>query len=263
MSGRDGTGPRVVSRAPADEVPCGQGTAQRIGDVPPRKPDRRTVAVLLGLLGLVAAVAPAALSPTRASAVPATVRDGPTCPSPPGPGVPQGSPPASSGPSGVRPADCDRAKSFPGETGGADAGTALPWISADPGQPLVAAIPAKLTGSKLTMSGLRLEGIVQLPTADGPLTALKFSMHEAVTEDVVLRPPGPPDRTIRLAAVTARGDVALYATRFVGRLPGFTITLAPDLPVPAGVPIMSPGAITFTDPAIDLAFVKSDTFSGR
>lgn len=259
MSGRDGSGPRVVSRAPADEDPGGPGTARRTGDVPPRKPDRGTVAVLLGLLGLVTAVAPAALNPARASAVPATVRDGPTCPSP---GVPQGSPPGSSGPRGVRPADCDRPKSVPSATGG-DAGTALPWISADPGQPLVAAIPTKLTGSTVTMSGLRLEGIVQLPTADGPLTALKFSMQEAVTEDVVLRPPGPPDRTIRLAAVTARGDVALYATRFVGRLPGFTITLAPDLPLPAGVPIMSPGAITFTDPAIDLAFVKSDTFSVR
>ncbi|MGS2618755.1 hypothetical protein ACVCAH_30135 [Micromonospora sp. LZ34] len=294
----------------------------------PRKPDPRIFAVLLGLLGLAAAVAPAALSPARASILPATARDGPTCPSPPAPsGAPQENRPASAGPHGALPArpigyletraghvvrtdgtgdvfggghhdddegaatrarasagplhrlstnvpatlapaasgDCRRPESSPNATGGVDAGTALPWISADPGQPLVATTPSKLTGSTLTMTGLRLEGIVQLPTADGTLTALKFSMHEAVTDDVALRPAGAPDRTVRFTAdrLTVSGNVAFYATRFVGGLPGVKITLAPDRPLPVGVPILSPAAITVTDPAIDLAFVKSDTLSAR
>ena len=37
------------------------------------------------------------------------------------------------------------------------------------------------------MTGLRFEGIVDLPTADGTLKVLKFSMAEAVTDDFMLR----------------------------------------------------------------------------
>lgn len=125
--------------------------------------------------------------------------------------------------------------------------------------------PSKLTGTKVTMTGLRFEGIVDLPTSDGTLKALKFSMSRAVTADFSLVADGPAGRHQRYVTdeLTVQGDVAFYATRFVGKLLGITITLTPDLPLPDGIPITSPIPITFTDPAIDLAFVDSDTLTAR
>ena len=115
------------------------------------------------------------------------------------------------------------------------------------------------------MTGLRFEGIVDLPTTDGTLTVLKFSMSKAVTADFMLVADGPAGRHQRYVTdeLTVRGDVAFYATRFVGRLLGIKITLTPDLPFPDGIPITSPIPITFTDPVINLAFVDSDTLTAR
>jgi hypothetical protein len=161
--------------------------------------------------------------------------------------------------------DCPHPKPSPSPSGGDEAASRLPRIGAEPGQPVVAATTSKLTGSKVTMSGLRFEGIVDLPTADGSLTALKVSMDEAVTDDFLLRTPGPAGRTMRFATdrLTVSGDVAFYTTRFVGRLTGTKIALAPDLPFPDVIPMTSPIAITLTDPAIDLAFVNSDVLTAR
>ncbi|MGW4497097.1 DUF6114 domain-containing protein [Micromonospora sp. NPDC004336] len=175
----------------------------------------------------------------------------------------------SAGPSATRrptsgPA-CGPARPKPSRPAAVEPGRPLPRIAAEPGQPPVSAVPSKLTGSKVTMVGLRFEGIVDLPTADGTVKVLKFGMDEAVTEDFLLRTPGPAGRTMRFATgrLTVRGNVAFYATRFVGRLLGIKITLTPDLPLPDGLPITSPIPISFTDPAMDLAFVSSDTLTAR
>ncbi|NBE85258.1 DUF6114 domain-containing protein [Micromonospora rubida] len=153
----------------------------------------------------------------------------------------------------------------PTEPGEVEAGKPLPRIAAEPGQPRVAAEPSKLTGSKVTMTGLRFEGIVELDTGAGKLRALKFSMDKAVTDDFLLQAGGPGGKTMRYAAdrLTVQGDVAFYATRFVGRLLGIKITLAPDLPFPDGIPVTSPIPITFTDPVIDLAYVDSDILTAK
>ncbi|MDO3703580.1 DUF6114 domain-containing protein [Micromonospora sp. C28SCA-DRY-2] len=153
----------------------------------------------------------------------------------------------------------------PGTTGKVEEGKPLPRIAAEPGQPVVAATPSKLTGSKVTMTGLRFEGIVDLPTDDGTLRALKFSMKQAVTDDFLLRSPGPAGRTMRFATnqLTVRGDVAFYATRFAGKILGIKVTLTPDLPLPDGIPITSPIPLTFTEPVMDLAFVTCDTLTAR
>ncbi|RAN96773.1 DUF6114 domain-containing protein [Micromonospora noduli] len=144
-------------------------------------------------------------------------------------------------------------------------GKLLPRIAADPALPTVAQTPSKLTGSSVRMTGLRFEGVTDLHTVKGDLKVLKFSMREAVTADFLLRADGPAGRDQRYATnqLTVRGDVAFYATRFVGRLLGIKITLTPDLPLPDGLPITSPIPITFTDPTIDLAYVTSDTLTAR
>ena len=144
-------------------------------------------------------------------------------------------------------------------------GKPLPRIAADPGLPRVAQTPSKLTGSKVTMTGLRFEGIMDLETQKGTLKVLKFSMKEAVTDDFLLTADGPQGRTQRYATdrLTVRGDVAFYSTRFVGKLAGIKITLTPDLPFPDGLPVTVPIPVSFTDPVIDLAYVTSNTLTAR
>ncbi|WP_410822437.1 DUF6114 domain-containing protein [Micromonospora sp. 050-3] len=172
------------------------------------------------------------------------------------------------------PTDCPAqppGKPTPGKPGAADKpgtvqpGRPLPRIAADPTLPTVAQTPSKLTGSSVRMTGLRFDGVTDLHTVKGDLKVLKFSMREAVTTDFLLRADGPAGRDQRYATnqLTVRGDVAFYATRFVGRLLGIKITLTPDLPLPDGLPITSPIPITFTDPTIDLAYVTSDTLTAR
>ncbi|MEU4470645.1 DUF6114 domain-containing protein [Micromonospora sp. NPDC023888] len=153
----------------------------------------------------------------------------------------------------------------PDRPGAVEPGKPLPRIAADPTLPTVAQTPSKLTGTSVKMTGLRFEGITDLHTVQGDLKVLKFSMREAVTEDFLLSADGPAGRNQRYATdrLTVSGDVAFYATRFVGRLLGIKITLTPDLPLPEGVPVTSPIPITFTDPAIDLAYVTSDTLTAR
>ncbi|MFJ6151762.1 DUF6114 domain-containing protein [Micromonospora profundi] len=144
-------------------------------------------------------------------------------------------------------------------------GKPLPRIAADPGLPRVAQTPSKLTGSTVTMTGLRFEGITDLETQKGTLKVLKFSMKEAVTDDFLLTADGPQGRTQRYATdrLTVRGDVAFYSTRFVGKLAGIKITLTPDLPFPDGLPVTVPIPVSFTDPVIDLAYVTSNTLTAR
>ncbi|MEU0153626.1 DUF6114 domain-containing protein [Micromonospora fulviviridis] len=160
-------------------------------------------------------------------------------------------------------ADCD--SPAPTKPKPVEAGKPLPKLAADPDQPIVADPPSKLTGSKVTMTGLRFEGIVELPTRDGTLKCLKFTMDKAVTDDFTLLASGPAGKNQRYVTdrLTVEGDVAFYATRFVGHLLGIKITLTPDLPFPDGIPITSPIPITFTDPVMELAYENSQTLTAR
>ncbi|MEU8218765.1 DUF6114 domain-containing protein [Micromonospora taraxaci] len=183
-----------------------------------------------------------------------TVSPSGTPTTPPGPVTCPSSPPGRPG----RPATPDK-------PGTVQPGKPLPRIAADPSLPTVAQTPSKLTGSSVRMTGLRFDGITDLHTVKGDLKVLKFSMREAVTDDFLLRADGPAGRNQLYATdrLTVSGDVAFYATRFVGRLLGIKITLTPDLPLPDGLPITSPIPITFTDPVIDLAYVTSNTLTAR
>ncbi|MFG2110477.1 DUF6114 domain-containing protein [Micromonospora chersina] len=153
----------------------------------------------------------------------------------------------------------------PSRPGKVEEGEIMPKIAPEPGQPKVAEQPSKLTGSKVTMTGLRFEGIVELPTRNGTLKCLKFTMDKAVTEDFTLLAGGPAGKAQRYVTdrLTVEGDVSFYATRFAGRLLGIKITLTPDLPFPDGLPITSPLPISFTDPVIDLAYENSRSLTAR
>ncbi|MFI7302939.1 DUF6114 domain-containing protein [Micromonospora aurantiaca] len=156
-------------------------------------------------------------------------------------------------------------KEEPAKPGKVEPGKPLPRIAADPSLPKVGQTPSKLTGTKVTMTGLRFEGITDLQTEQGSLKVLKFSMKEAVTDDFLLVADGPRGRTQRYATpqLVVRDDVAFYCTRFVGKLIGIKLTLTPDLPLPDGLPVTLPFKVTFTDPVIDLAYVTSNTLTGE
>jgi hypothetical protein len=126
--------------------------------------------------------------------------------------------------------------------------------AAEPGQPRVAR-PSRLTGSRVSMFGLSYDGVAELPTADGTIRALKFSMDRSVTNDFELLTPAPNGATVLLksSALSVEGNVQFYATRFSGELIGIRLTFTPDSPPPLTLPIM-----IFGDPDIQLAFVSCD-----
>lgn len=250
--GGDAGSPPARTTYATREQAGGAGTvgraARREAGVLRQQPGQRLFAVLLGLLGAVGVLV--ASDPAKGCAPAAPVsRDGaPLGPATPRPTAPGGTcatrPPSDRNPSG---------------------GTQLPTVAPEPGQPAVARKTATLTGSAVTMTGLRIEGITELPTADGTVKALKFGMSRADMSDVLLRSPGPGGRNLRFTAdrLAVQGDVALYATRFIGLRSGVPITLSPDLPLPDGLPTAAPGPVTFTDPAIDLVFLRAGTVTAH
>ncbi|MFI7576168.1 hypothetical protein [Micromonospora sp. NPDC049497] len=117
----------------------------------------------------------------------------------------------------------------------------------------------------MTMTDLRLEGVVDLPTADGPLTVFKFTAQSAVVDEFRMEPSGAAGSTRRPPApasrLTVQDGAAFYATRLVGRLLGIEITLRPHLPVPDPLASMRYASATLTEPAIDVAFIKGGVVS--
>ncbi len=179
----------------------------------------------------------------------------------PAPSTTAPSPTPSPTPSGGNPAEpepCETDK----PAAPADPDVDWPEIDPEPGQPRVNRVPSRLTGSKLTMYGLRIAGAVDLPTADGTIRALKFSMDKAITNDFVLRVPGRNDQAqlIKSGALTVDGDVDFYATRFVGWLLGRKVTLTPAGPMPPDIPLAVP-SIVFDNPEIQLVYVRCGTLS--
>ena len=158
-------------------------------------------------------------------------------------------------PAEPEPGDC--AAEGPDEEKG---GTAVPLLDPDPNVPDVNSRPSVLTGTKLTMWGLRLDGIYVLHTAAGDVRSLKFTMTQSLVRTFALRVPqqaGAP-LLIESDTLTVRGDVAFYTSRFVGRIAGIKLTLTPDSPLPPdGIPLTIP-RIDFDDPRIDLMYVSCD-----
>ncbi|MFJ8581795.1 DUF6114 domain-containing protein [Micromonospora sp. NPDC093277] len=266
--------PGSASPDPATPSPAGPNPTASDSSSPSPKPvetgsdGNLLTGIVDGITGLLTGGASGDGTPPspapHGSAAPAAVAAEPTATaSTPASAAPESSGSSSAEPTAPGQADADPCDS-PAPTKPVEPGEPLPRIAADPDQPRVAVKPAKLTGSKVTMTGLRFEGIVELPVEGGTLKCLKFTMAKGVTDDFVLQANGPV-RTLRYATdqLTVEGDVAFYTTRFVARLAGVKLTLTPDLPLPHGIPITSPVPVTFTDPVIDLAFVDSNKLTAE
>lgn len=120
--------------------------------------------------------------------------------------------------------------------------------------PVVASSPGRLTGSSITMLGLVYEGNVDLPTADGPLTVMKFTMDRSVVKDFALAVDAMGETLLTTTdELTISGDVTFYTDRFVGWMLGFKWTFLPETPPPFTLPLM-----VFSDPEIRLVGVQAD-----
>jgi len=138
-------------------------------------------------------------------------------------------------------------------------------LQAAAAQPDVAAKPSLLTGSKVTMVNLAFQGIVDLPTADGTVSVLKFTMDSSVTDDFNLHTYArgkSPDVEFVTDQLTVRQNVVFYTSRFQAKLFGlipvdYSPSHPPDIPIPPLIPII------FTDPQIDLVWVNSDVLTAK
>lgn len=123
-----------------------------------------------------------------------------------------------------------------------------------------------LEGGKLTMLDSTYDGVVDLPTDQGSVRVLKFTMSSAVTEPFKLTIPEVAGHTtvINSSKLTIETDtkaktperVEFYTTRFQGNLIilglPIPVVFTPDLPPP-----LTLAKLVFTDVKINLAFVNS------
>jgi hypothetical protein len=115
-----------------------------------------------------------------------------------------------------------------------------------------------MTGSRVTMTNLTFEGVVELPVKGAAnMRVLKFSMAQSETNDFKLQVFGDKgwDTELRSSKLTVSGDtVFFYTSRFRANLFGvIPVDYTPDsLPPPIPLPF-----VFFTDPDIQLVLVDS------
>jgi Family of unknown function (DUF6114) len=157
----------------------------------------------------------------------------------------------------------------PGSTPGATAGPAKPGskpkpkvLAASPDQVPVAERPSRMTGSRVTMTNLVFEGVVDMPNADGgTIRVLKFTMTSSDTNDFLLhvyrKGQGAYDTELRSSKLTVRGGgVEFFTSRFRANLFGLIpVDYTPEnLPPPIPLPF-----VFFTNPDVQLVWVDSPT----
>lgn len=132
-----------------------------------------------------------------------------------------------------------------------------PLLDAADSQQLVSKRPGRMTGTRLSMGGLSFDGIVDdLPTSDGPIRVLQFSMDRATTDGFELSTPNSDGTAavLRSPELAVAGNVLLYTDRFTGKLFGAAeVTFTPYSP-----PQLVPSEIFFTDVDISLVYVRGD-----
>ncbi|OJF09598.1 DUF6114 domain-containing protein [Couchioplanes caeruleus] len=118
-----------------------------------------------------------------------------------------------------------------------------------------------LESKSLTMYNSTYDGVSDLPTAEGTIKALKFSMRKTVTKPFQLTVPeqSGASTVINSDELITEGNVRFYTPRFQGKLFGLIpVTFTPDKPPPLTLPIL-----WFTDVKIQLAFVRCDTLTAE
>jgi Family of unknown function (DUF6114) len=134
------------------------------------------------------------------------------------------------------------------EPGASDSPTPSPSASATaqpkaaaPG-PLAAAAPSSLTADSALLEGLAYDGVAQVPTANGTVTMMKFTMNSlTLTGDIALTvTEGGGTDVTRSSSMHFGGPVVLYATKLSGDLLGIPVTITPDSPLATVLQLLAP-----------------------
>jgi hypothetical protein len=117
----------------------------------------------------------------------------------------------------------------------------------------VAAGPVAFSAASMAMTGLAYGGVVDVPTASGPVRALRFTMDTLTIDRTRLVAPGLSLRNPRGAA-TLTGGVELYTTSISGLLFGvIPVLFTPRLPPP-----FIPPSARFTLARATIWFLRAD-----
>jgi hypothetical protein len=130
----------------------------------------------------------------------------------------------------------------------------------DGGLPRAAARPGVVRVASLTMYESSYDGVAEVPTGNGPVRSLKFTMDRVVNKPFSLTIDEPGGGTvIESGELVLDGNVEFYSPTFRGRLFGLIpVTFTPDQPPPLTLPVL-----WFTDVTLDLAYVRSDVLTAR
>jgi hypothetical protein len=136
--------------------------------------------------------------------------------------------------------------------------TSTKTLATAAGQPKVNVVPSTQKAALLTMHGLSYDGNVDLPTANGTIEAMKFSMTSSTSTPFELDVPvGDHSVVIKSSSLTVSGAVSFYTSEIKGNLGG---TLAVDFTPSSPPPVTTP-ELFFTDAVISLVFVQSTTLT--
>ncbi|BAL90172.1 hypothetical protein AMIS_49520 [Actinoplanes missouriensis 431] len=182
------------------------------------------------------------------------------------PPAPSSAAPSSAGPSTVVPSQAPGSSASPTPSRKPDE---IPCLGArqeglvaeSDGIPRAGVKPGILRTKSLTMYNSTYEGVVDVPTANGPITSLFFSMDKAVNKPFSLEIAEPNGATtlIKSGELTTDGNVEFYSPKFTGKLFGLIpVTFSPEQPPPLTLPVL-----WFTDVTIDLAYVQCDVLTAK
>jgi hypothetical protein len=128
--------------------------------------------------------------------------------------------------------------------------------------------PATQITAKMTQLNVAFDGVTALPTANGSIAVLEFSMASSESTPFELRVPVN-GRTLdyRSSDLTVKGNVRFYTSRLEGKLFGLTppVVLTPDSDLTQLLGLLPPGTalpqLTFTDVTLQLVLVRADTLT--
>jgi len=120
---------------------------------------------------------------------------------------------------------------------------------------VVSSHPSILTTDLLTISGLSFDGIVDLPTTDGTIKVLKFSMSSTTqTPFNLVSDPGSKPLTTTADKLTVSGNVSFFTSELKGNLLGLVpVDFTPSSPPPLVIP-----ELFFTGVTIKLVDIIGD-----
>jgi hypothetical protein len=124
------------------------------------------------------------------------------------------------------------------------------------GLPVTTTDAVTLRADRMSMSGLSYDGVVELPTGQGSVRALRFTMDKGTmtTVDQTIRH-GQDQTRATATSLAFSGDVVMYTTKMSGKVFGLLpMTFTPDSPPP-----LVPSSMSLTEMVAEQPHVLADS----